>query len=320
MNEKGVQLRWLGASSVEIEGPDGRIAIDPHISAAGCGGDAVCVTREDHDHCDPAVLRRFASGEKVPLFVVPKSCTLMHVLDAPVAEPEADLSFVPKENLVVLHPRYARSPKAGVETAIEVGGFRLEATQSSDREPASILDRWQRYRAPGWRGWPSHDGAFVGLGELGPQGYLVTHVGSGATVYHPGDLQEVFDFHHDHLRGRVDLMLLPVGPLAGVELSIVEAVRPRAVVPIHYRPQGEAGPNVDPAEYSAVDLDNGYPTPEADPDDYRAQIRKLIDLRWYPSPKQPTERIAGLRGSLEELGTELVVPVVDEAIPVARAA
>jgi L-ascorbate metabolism protein UlaG (beta-lactamase superfamily) len=316
MPDNGIQVRWLGASSVEIEAGGEVVAIDPHASAVGELCSVVCVTREDHDHCDPAALRRLASGDGSPLFAVPKACTLMHLLDAPLAEPDADLSFVPEERLVVLHPRYARSPTSNLESSLEAAGFRVEAVQSSDREPASILDRWQRYRSKDWRGWPSHDGGFVGLGELGPQGYLVTHLASGATVYHPGDLQEVFDFHHDHLRGRVDLLLLPVGPLAGVELSLVDAVRPRAVMPIHYRPDGSSGPDLDAAACPAVDLGTGYPTPEADPDEYRTQVRALIDQRWYPSPAAPTERVVGLKDELAALGASLVVPAVGEAVPV----
>jgi L-ascorbate metabolism protein UlaG (beta-lactamase superfamily) len=313
MNVDGIEVRWLGASSVEIAAAGEVIAIDPHVSAVGERGSVVCVTREDHDHCDPAALRQLAGGGDAPIFVVPKSCTLMRQLDAPLAEPEGDLSFIPDQQLVVLHPRYARSPKPGVETAVEAAGFMIEAVQSSDREPASILDRWQRYRAPGWENWPSHDGAFVGMGELGPQGYIVTHIATGATVYHPGDLQEVYDFHYD-LRGRIELMLLPVGPLAGVELSIVDAVRPRTVMPIHYRPEGSSAASPDPAAYPAVDLATGYPTPDADPEDYRLQYRALIDLRWYPSPDWPTARVENLESELAELGATLLLTEQGEAV------
>jgi L-ascorbate metabolism protein UlaG (beta-lactamase superfamily) len=315
MSINGIEVRWLGASSVEIAAAGETVAIDPHVSAVGDGASVVCVTREDHDHCDPSALRQLAGGAEAPTFVVPKSCTLMAQLDAPLAEPEGDLSFIPDGRLVVLHPRYARSPKPGVETAVEAAGFLIEAVQSSDREPASILDRWQRYRAPGWENWPSHDGAFVGMGELGPQGYVVTHVASGATVYHPGDLQEVYDFHYD-LRGRIDLMLVPVGPLAGVELSIVDAVRPRAVMPIHHRPEGSAAASPAPADYPAVDLSTGYPAPDADPDDYRAQYRALIELRWYPSPDRPTARVRSLESELAELGATVLLPAVGEAVTV----
>jgi L-ascorbate metabolism protein UlaG (beta-lactamase superfamily) len=313
MSERGVEIRWYGASSVELVAEDGTLAIDPHVSARGEAADVVCVSREDHDHCDLVALRELAGEDGAGLVVVPKSCTLMHQLDAPLCEPDGDLSFVPEERLVVLHPRYARFPKDGVENAVEASGYLIEAVQSSDREPSAILDRWQRYRSPNWTNWPQHDGAFVGMGELAPQGYVVTHVRSGATVYHPGDLQEVFDFHYD-LRGRIDLMLLPVGPLGGLELSIVDAVRPRAVMPVHYRPSGDAGDWPSAEDYPAVDLGTGYPTPDADAEEYRTQYRSLIDLRWYPSPEAPFERLEGLRDELEELGATLVIPQAGEAV------
>ncbi len=314
MHDSGVEVRWLGASSIEIDAQGAVVAIDPHAHAVGDRGDIVCLTREDHDHFDPVALRRLAEHD--PIFVVPKSCTLMHLLDAPLVEPDTELtSLLPEERTVVLHPRYARSPKAGVDLGIEVAGFRVEPVQSSDREPVSILDRWQRYRSTDWEEWPTHDGGFVGLGELGPQGYLVTHIVSGASVYHPGDLQEVFDFHYDELRGRVDLLLLPVGPLGGVELSLVEAVRPRLVVPIHYRPAGSVVPGPDAGDYPAVDLGTGYPTPEADPSRYRREYRSLINLRWYPSPPQPTARIEGLKDELAALGSQLIVADAGAPIP-----
>ncbi len=131
---------------------------------------------------------------------------------------------------------------------------------------------------------------------------MVTDQESGVGIYHPGDLQEVFDVHRG-LRGAVDVMLLPVPSTEGIVRSLVDAVRPSLVVPIHFRPAGDAL-RAPTGERRAVDLESGYPEPGVDTAAYRADLRDLIASDWFPSPADPGSRLDAIKRQVEELGID----------------
>ena len=68
-------------------------------------------------------------------------------------------------------------------------------------------------------------------------GYLATDTVTGLSIYHPGNLHEIFPAM-EHLRGKVQIMCYPVGKTRAVEMELGDLIRPRWLVPIHYRLDG----------------------------------------------------------------------------------
>jgi L-ascorbate metabolism protein UlaG (beta-lactamase superfamily) len=314
MSSARASIAWWGASSVEIAVGDERVAVDPYHAPAEPRFQCVCVTREDYDHCHEPTLRALTAGDAFERLVAPRACTVMSKLDAPVPAGAADLDFVPEAALTILEAKHTCTPRAVAgRTEVDVGGFSIEGVDSSDREPVTVLDRWQRYRVDGGEPWPNPVGPFVGMGELTPLGYVIEHRETGFACYHPGDLQEVFD-SHAALAGRIDCLFLPLVGLEGVEISLIDRIRPRYVVPIHYRlatpdfpiPLDAAVADLEPR---AVDRASGRPLPGAAPDAYRREVQELMAGHWYPSPSpdDPLARLRAIEPTFVELGAEVMV-------------
>src|SRR5262249_6908864 len=150
---------------------------------------------EEYYHCHEPTLRRLTVNPTFERLVVAPPCTVMSRLDSPVNERPSDLNFVPKAQLTVMYPKYTRSPgrQYPSPTDILLEDFCVEAIDSSDREPSYVLDRFVRWRRERDPSWPAATGPFVGAGELPSLGYVISHLETKLTFYHPGDLQEAFD-------------------------------------------------------------------------------------------------------------------------------
>jgi hypothetical protein len=134
---------------------------------------------------------------------------------------------------------------------------------------------------------------------------------TGLTFYHPGDLHEAFDSQRQ-LRDRIDYMFFPAVKLEGVEITVIDNVRPRFLVPIHHRVDAPDFPIPAPAsiredELVATDLAHGMPKPGADPRDYRREIHAMFNAHWYPTPRPPLRRVHALEQQIQQLGTEMLV-------------
>ena len=302
---KQASVTWWGASGVELRFGERSLVIDPYLHPEEARVDYICITHEDYDHCHEPTLRRLVAGPRFQKMMVPRSCTFRTRLDSPVHDSPTDLDFVPAEKLIVMYPKYRRDPEMSYEGPgeLSVEGFDIETIDSSERP--------ERYRSGAGSVWPDGTGRYVGGAEFPQLGYVVTETSTGLTFYHPGDLHEAFDGQRQ-LRGRIDYMFFPSVKLEGVELTVVDNVRPRHIVPVHHRVDTANFPipaptAIDEGTLVSTDLGRGQPRPGADPKDYRREFHAMANAHWYPTPRPPLQRIAGLEPQFRELGSELLV-------------
>lgn len=317
-NSDYVTITWWGASAVAVESGPYRAIIDPVLGpdTADIGYDYVLVTREDHDHCHEPTLRRICANPRFTRMLAASGCAQATRLDVPSLG-GSDLDFVAPDALTLMHPHYARRgglPSAGVVTEVSLPGFRVEATESNEHDSLTLLGSraWgKRFLPADGTPWPAGRGQFVPFGSLPPLGYVVT-AENGFTVWHPGDLQITYDALY-RLAGRIDLMLWPISPMLGAELPVLEVVRPRMVLPVHYRPASQPLPQA-AAGLRYTDPFTGRPLDGVGMAEYRAEVRSLIADGWFASPRDVEQRIDDLRPALDELGVELLTPLPGESV------
>jgi len=307
-------LTWWGAAGVEVAVNGRCLLIDPYLQPLEARADYICLTRETHEHCHEPTLQRLVAGPRFKQLLAPRSCTVRSRLDVPVPADARDLDFVDPTRLTVMYPKYTRHPgrQYPETTEIELEGFRIEAVESNEYDPITVLGselQGKRYRPDDGQLWPAATGAFVGPGVLPALGYVITEIDSGITLYHPGDLQEPFDRQRE-LRGRIDYMFLPMATLEGAELTVVDNVRPRRVIPIHYRLATLDFPiplKIAELRLATTDLARGRPRSWVHPDVYRREIHAMMAAHWYPTPSRPLDRIREITPLLEENGAEVLV-------------
>ena len=310
-----LSLTWWGASAVELRCEDRTLAIDPYLNPAAA--DYVCLTREDWDHCHEPSLRAIVAGGRFERLLAPPACTEASRLDAPVGEDASDLAFVAPDKLLLVEPDLRRTGGRPPQVT-ELGPFDVATIASSEREPPNVLDGFllHRWKPDDGARWPAQRGRFVGAGRLLPLGYLVTARSAGVTVYHPGDLQEAFDAQRE-LRGRVDVMLFPAVLLEGVELTVLDNVRPRHVVPIHHREDDPAFPirlTADLDAVTAVEVRTGRPRAGTTSQEVARDRARMHAGHWYASAEPGLPRLEALRPAMRELGCELVTVRAGEAL------
>jgi L-ascorbate metabolism protein UlaG (beta-lactamase superfamily) len=306
-------ITWWGASGVELSFGGRRLLIDPYWLPESVSAQYVCVTREGFDHCHEPTLERLSADPAFERMLAPRTATMRSKLDQPVPADARDLEYVDPERLTIMHPKYTKRPAGPAPDIVEIAldGFHVEAVDSSEYEPVNVLgnDLWGKRLLPEGERWPAATGAFAGPGTLPALGYVIAEATTGLTVYHPGDLQEAFDSQRE-LRGRIDYLFLPTATLEGAELSVVDNVRPRFVIPIHYRVDTPDFPiplEVESSALTTTDLFRGLPRPWAPNDVYRRELHALMETGWYPTPERPLERMAEIEGDLAELGAQLLV-------------
>ena len=296
-------ITWFGCAGVEIEASGRRLLVDPYMFPTEPRAHYICISHNDYDHCHEETLQGLTHGPVFERLVLPKACTIKSRLDSPLHGQSTDLSFVDPAKITVLYPKYTREP--GIvhpgPTEVELDGFHVETIDSSERP--------QRYRPDPDVPWPIWNGPFVGDAELPTNGYVITATGSGTTFYHPGDLGEVFDAHRE-LRDRIDVMFFPVGKLAGLEVTIVDAIRPRRIVPIHYRlktPEFPIPLHITEAELEYNNLTGAKPRPGTPGDAWGPETHRMMDAHWYPTPDPPLERFESVAPELEALGARITI-------------
>jgi L-ascorbate metabolism protein UlaG (beta-lactamase superfamily) len=275
---------WWGCASIELAGETERLLVDPYLHPRERGAAYICITHADYDHCHEPTLRRLVAAPSFERLLAAPACMSMSKLDIPHNPDPADLSFVPRSKLTTVRPQFTRNPHA-----------------PSGEQP-------QRFKPDDGTPWPALTGRFAG-DEFPNVGYLVTHATSGTAFLHPGDLTDPYDALRD-LRGRVDYLFLPTVKLEGVELTLVDAIRPRVVVPIHHRVAAPDFPiplEITDDELTATSLAHGSPFAGADPAAFRRDVHRMMRAHWYPTPDPSLERFRSLAPAFAELGARSMV-------------
>jgi L-ascorbate metabolism protein UlaG (beta-lactamase superfamily) len=303
-----IELVWWGSSAVSIRHGGRALIIDPFLTADHpVDYDWVLVSREDHDHMHAASLRRLVGADRFVHAYVASGCVQAASFDVPNHPPAEQLEFVPEGRLTVVHPLHRKrggAPQAGTTARFELDGIDVEVTEASERDSSSMLHMrvfGKQFRPADGVTWPA------GYGDIAYQaaptvGFFVEVEGVG--IWHPGGLQVAYDALEE-LRGRVDVMLLPLAAMHGAELPIIDIVQPRSVVPIQYRSEPSLLPPVETGAVTAVDVHRGYPLDGADPDVYRHEMRELIAAGWHRSIPEAEKRIKDLTVLLDRRGIEL---------------
>jgi L-ascorbate metabolism protein UlaG (beta-lactamase superfamily) len=288
-------VTWHGGAGVEIVTDDSRLMIDPYsLPATIQTPNYICVTHDDHDHFDEQTIARFASEPEFRQLLVPPSCVDVNRLDSPVLGLHEGLSFVPDGKLTVIYPGLTREPGDSYDgpTSAQLGDFDVLTIDSSERP--------ERYRVDAAVDplWPEQRGLYVGHTRYPNVGYHVTSRSTGLSFYHPGDLHEQFNAHYD--LPPIDVLFMPLPKFVGQETSLIELLRPRYIVPIHYRVFTENFP-------VPYDVPEGIEVSSKDWEEFRRNHVILMGSHWYPSPDDPPAYLESLRPGWEELGTKLIV-------------
>ncbi len=313
-----VQLTWWGASGVSLTQGSTSLIIDPVLTTDDrIEYDYVLVSAEDHDHMHAPSLRRLVGSDRFEGMVAASGCVRAAEFDVANHPVDHQLEYVPTAALTLVHPKYTRlghrSP-AGSTVETNLGPFHVEVTESSERTSTSFLhiplfDK--QYRPADGTLWPAGYGDILG-GAHPTVGFVVEI--AGVTVWHPGALQLVYDELRE-LRGRIDVMLLPVASMRGAEVPVLNAVKPRRVVPIQYRPaSGGLLPDADADGLTSLEPFTGRPIDGADPDVYRREIRQLIERGWHRTIPDPATRLIQLAGLVADAGAEFTVVQPGEAL------
>lgn len=291
MAQAGISLIWWGSACIDLTIRDTRIVIDPYMRPDDDAVDYVLITHEHYDHCHEPTLRRLLAGDRFKRIVVPPSALVMSKIDSPIESDPEDLAWVDPDKLTVMYPGLTREPgrKHPGPEQIDLGdGITMRTIDSSER-PTRYLG-----------------GQFVGghyiSGSMPTLGFLIEDARSGLGIFHPGDLHEAFDAQRE-LRGKVDYMLFPSIKLKGIEQTVLDNIRPRCIIPIHYyldEPDFPLTMAMGPDDVVATDFATGDPMPGAAPEAYRSEIVDLIEAHWYPTPLDPLAEFAALERELPE--------------------
>jgi len=136
-------------------------------------------------------------------------------------------------------------------------------------------------------------------------GYLATDTITGLSVYHPGDLHETFPAM-EQLRGKVQIMCYPLGKTRAIETEVVDLIRPRWLVPIHYRLDEPGFPipfDVDASALTAAHPTTGARLPGASDEAYARDMATLMRGHWYPTPEDPLTLIEDIQRRLGHRAT-----------------
>jgi L-ascorbate metabolism protein UlaG (beta-lactamase superfamily) len=289
-------LTWHGGAGVEIDVNGRRLMVDPYcIPDSVRAPNYVCVSHDDHDHFDETTIARFAGDEEFQRLLVPPSCVEVNKLDSPVVGLYRGLDFLPESKLTVMHPKYTREPgdTYGGPGEIDLEEFRIETIDSSERP-----ERY-RLRPDEEPLWPEARGAYTGHARYPNLGYHITAKSTGMTFYHPGDLHEQFNAHYE-LAGKIDVLFFPLTKFVGQEKSFVRLLRPKYIVPMHYRVFDDDFP----IPYTVPEGTDPYPPTWQE---FQQVNQLLMSSHWYPSPADALEELELLRPVFAELGSELVV-------------
>ena len=242
---KNIFLRWWGCGAFDVRMHDLNIAFDPYLfddnlANAAPDYDYIFISHEHFDHCNPRTLTKLCRGDRFKTLVVCPGCVYPNV---PVAESygsaasERDLPItrhVPEEKVRILHPKYCDNHQIGRSwegtfsdrefpgpREVDLGDIEVEVIESGENQRP----------------------------DLPTNGYLVRHKRMNVSFLHIGDLHAPYA-ELESLRGRVDFLIhmkLGLTPYGEPDRSqnldrLIDWVRPRFFIPIHYRTDRAADP------------------------------------------------------------------------------
>ncbi|MFD1505044.1 MBL fold metallo-hydrolase [Georgenia yuyongxinii] len=299
-------VTWHGASGVEIDVNGKRVMVDPYMLPANVRAPHyICVTHNDHDHFDEPTIMGLTEQPGFERLILTRSCVEIDRLDSPAPGLSRNLSFVRDDQVTVMYPKYVRTPgdRHTGPTELELDEFRIEGIDSSERPEHYRLDPLSPPR------WPEIAGPYVGHAEFPNLGYLITARSVGLTFYHPGDLHELFNAHRD-LRGTVDVLFFPVPKFTGMEIAVVDMLRPRVVIPIHHRPD-------EPDFPIPLEVPEGFDPFPSDFEEFRDAKQVIMHGHWYGGDDRPLERMEELRPRFEALGASIEILRAGKPRPIA---
>jgi L-ascorbate metabolism protein UlaG (beta-lactamase superfamily) len=278
MDPDTFKMRWAGTGSFEVRFPDVAFAIDPNYVGTGALDraqpefDYIFCSHEHFDHCNPPSLAKLCRGPRFKRLFVSPGCLrpdlslgqkygdvqMLETCHLPITKhvPAGVVQTVEPQILSVsLRPAAAPPPQMEEEPQLSDEGRRT-------KEAAGVLTyKLSHFGARAEAqvlGSPALEleGLTVHTFESGEStGYLVTHVASGVTIMHTGDMHEPY-VELAAFAGKVDF-LIHTPSASGIDIAgrlhnLVDWVRPRNLIPIHYRTDrksdpvlgGESPPNV----------------------------------------------------------------------------
>ena len=290
-------LTWWGCAAFElrVERDEDSVAFDPLVKPDRPRFGSIFCSHEHYDHYHEPTLRRLCVGQAFRRLVVSHWCLHASRLKSPIWDdpPPTDGAFLEAGQRTALYPRYAKDPTITWPGPIELdlGRWRVQGVESSEN-PREYLDG-----SPITTPYPN-------------MGYVLTDTVTGTGIYHPGDLWDAFPAMAE-LRGQVNIMLYPISKLRGVEAAVVDLIRPRILIPMHYRPRHSAAfpipINLAAGSVSVVDPITGARLPGATDEAYQRDIRTLIRRHWYPTPADPAAKIAELQTMIGDLARFVTV-------------
>lgn len=258
-----MRLTWWGCAAIAIDAGERSIVIDPFVQPTDPRFQYVFHTHEHYDHLHLPTAEALAAGPRFERAIVARSCTLPSEFFY-----ARRITHLPPERLTVLFPKvHERSRQRDFPgpSEITLDGWHVEGVESPGEE-AGVAGPVE--------------------GEVPQLGFLIRHLESGITFYHPGDLGRPYP-ELGELRGRVDLMFLPLQKM-GLDGDAValDLIRPRHVVPTHYRYEPD------------------YPIPKLYRDD--EPLEQQILGHQFPGPDDPEAYIVALHRVAQPLGVRVV--------------
>ena len=276
-------IKWWGCASVEITIADINLVIDPYVHPDEPIYDYIFCTQEHFDHFHRETLLKLCKGPRFKKLIVNIGCVspgqpIEKVYGAAALTSGLPADFLPQDQLQVLHPKYFKGESnfsfekkslikrntkelkknrtfEGI-SEMQLGRLAVEAVESGE-EPSPDI--------------PSN-------------GYLITDTKTNLSFYHTGDIWETYP-NLEKLKDRVDFLFhMKMGWNGKWELlrQLVEYVRPRYFVPIHYR--------TDSASYPIQRL---Y--------EYGEPIEVQVKKHWIPDIDDPNAYIETLREHIGNL-------------------
>jgi L-ascorbate metabolism protein UlaG (beta-lactamase superfamily) len=290
-------VTWHGGAGTELDINGRRLMVDPYsIREEVATPHYVCVTHNDHDHFDQTSIARFAADPAFEHLIVPPSCTVVNQLDSPVVGLYRELDFLSESRKTVMYPKYTREPDDEYSGPVEIELGEEYLVQTIDTS-----ERAERYRVDPTAVplWPEAKGPHAGHTRFPNLGYHITSKSTGLTFFQPGDLREQFNAHYE-LAGNIDVLFFPLTKLIGQENTFIEVLRPRYIIPMHYRVFEDGFP----IPYGVPEGTDTYPTAM---DEFQQVNQLLMNSHWYPSPDDALGELESWRQGWKDRGAELIV-------------
>lgn len=234
-----VYFRWWGCGAFDLLFGDVNIAIDPYLFGNNLANaepiyDYIFISHEHFDHCHPETLKKLCQGDRFKKLFVNVGC--MNPLE-PIDESYNGASFardlpisqhISADKIQILYPKYQKDETLNFPgpSDVDLGAVQVEAVESGENIRP----------------------------DLPTCGYLIRHLEKNISVYHMGDLHEVYPAL-SKLKGRVDFVIHM--KLGFKDWSIlpefIDLVEPKFWIPTHYRtnrkddpiPEGHWPPDID---------------------------------------------------------------------------